>query len=150
MVSLGIDIFCTYYDEETCADQALSEQVKKYLEIGHFEKDGVFVPLPSKDDFHFPLEEEMRRVDDYGDEIMEEELLLFLSSNADMEKLPEAIKQFVMRTHWFLPGFRGVYKPDSSFTEQMNKSVHFQMLPGGALFLVFGAYVMMLTVGFDD
>ena len=152
MISLGVDIFSTYYDEEIRADQALSAQVKKYLQLGHFEKDGTFTPLPSKDDFSFPLEEEMRHVsqDESGDEIMTEELTRFLADCADLGKLPEAVKQFVMRTHWFLSHFSGLYHAGTEFVEQMRESIHFQMLPAGALFLVFESEVMMFTVGYDD
>ena len=152
MIKLCVDIFSTYYDEELRADQALSDQVKKYLELGHFEKDGTFIPLPSKDDFQFPLEEEMREVgkDDPGDEVMEEELTRFLSSLAKPEELSMAVKQFVMRTHWFLSHFSGVYRADDSLNKQLRKSIHFQELLADTLFLVFGTEVMMLTVGYDD
>lgn len=153
MICLGVDIFSTYYDdEELHADQALTEQVKKYLQLGHFEKDGTFTPLPSKDVFSFPLEEKMRKIDrgDPEDEIMEEELTRFLSFYAKPEELPSAVKQFVMRTHWFLDHLSGLYRADSSLNKQLGESIHFQKLLADALFLVFESEVMMLTIGFDD
>lgn len=152
MACLGVDIFSKDYDEEIRADRALSDQVKKYLQLGHFEKDGTFTPIPSKDDFQFPLEDEMMEVgnDDPGDEIMEEELTRLLSSYTEAEKFAMAVKQFVMRTHWFMSHFRGLYRADSELIEQLRESTHFQKLLADALFLVFESEVMMLTVGYDD
>ena len=154
MLNLEVDIFSLGYDEEYRADAALSDQVKNYLEIGHFDEEDNFIPLPSNDDFHFPFEEEIRVIsrDDPDDDILAQELISFLEDCVDSKvQLEKAVKAFVIRTHWYPMGrFCGVYHAGPDFVRQLKDSVHFQLLPAGALFLKFGYNVMLLTIGYDD
>lgn len=153
MLTLEVDIFSLGDDEEIRADKALSEQVQKYLELGNFDKKGNFIPLTSNDDFHFPFEEEMMNVDrESADAILERELISFLKDcTSSKERLEEAVKKFVMRTHWYSPGrFCGFYHASSDVINQLKSSIHFQLVPAGALFLKFGDMVMLLTIGYDD
>lgn len=151
MLNVEVNIFSIGDEREFRADTALSKQVKKYLELGSFDKDGVFTPLPSNDDFHFPFEEEMKSVDkDRSDEILTENLILFLKEYAVSEdKLAEAVKLFVYRVHWFLYStFDGVYLPGPDVISQLKESTRFQTFLTGALFLRFGTRVMLLTTGY--
>lgn len=151
MISLLVDIFSTFDKEETRADQALSAQIKNYLEVGNFDKDGTFIPLPSNDNFEFPLEEKMNpaRRNSPDDGILEKELYHFMEAYSDPTNLPAAVKAFIQRTHWYLSGFTGLYHADSELIGQLKKSIHFQRIPSDAIFLVFGSEVMMLTIGYD-
>ena len=153
MLALEVDIFSLGDEGEIPADKALSEQVQKYLELGNFDEDGNFIPLPSKDDFHFPFEEEMQSVNgELDDDVLAQELTAFLKDCAPSEEqLEEAVKKFVQRTHWYSPGrFCGFYHADADVIRQLKRSIHFQLLLAGALFLKFGDMVMMLTMGYDD
>ena len=151
MISLIVDIFPSFDKEETRADQVLSAQIKNYLEVGNFDKDGNFIPLPSNDNFEFSLEEIMvpAQHNTSDDELLETELYHFLEAYSDLTILSAAVKAFIQRTHWYLSSFSGRYHADSELIGQLKKSIHFHRIPTDAVFFVFGSEVMMLTIGYD-
>ena len=59
MYSIVIDIFSIEdpdnVEKEIRVDVALRRQLKEYLELGYYDKDMNFTPVPSSDDFHIPF-----------------------------------------------------------------------------------------------
>jgi len=151
MISLIVDIFPIFDKEETRIDQALSAQIKDYLEVGNFDKDGNFIPLPSNDNFEFSIEGKMLPAlhNASDDELLENKLYHFLEAYADLTELSAAVKAFIQRMHWYLSSFSGLYHADSELIGQLEKSIHFHRIPKDAIFLAFGPEVMMLTIGYD-
>ncbi len=145
---MHIDLFSIGDEEEKRIDVALSEHIKNYLELGQYDYQNNFIPVSSSDDFHFHVEDNMRKA---NDEILIQELYSLLKIYASSDRdLLDAVRQFVLRTHQFLYStLSGIYMAKHDVLYQLNKNMHFQKLIAGALFMKFDTFVMLLTIGYD-